>query len=110
MNSIEKEIVLFDKKEDCCGCGACMNICPRQAISMKEDEAGFVFPEIDEEKCIRCGLCKKVCTFREDNSCMKEAVDVYAAASKEEDVLKVAASALVLVEKAASEVTVEVSL
>ena len=22
-------IVLFDDKKDCCGCGACMNVCPK---------------------------------------------------------------------------------
>lgn len=30
-------IVLFDDKKDCCGCGACMNVCPKNAIRMAED-------------------------------------------------------------------------
>ena len=41
-------IVLFDDKKDCCGCGACMNVCPKNAIRMAEDEVGFVYPEIDQ--------------------------------------------------------------
>ena len=42
-------IVLFDDKKDCCGCGACMNVCPKNAIRMAEDEVGFVYPEIDQK-------------------------------------------------------------
>ena len=50
------------KTKSCCtGCGACLNICPKIAISMMEDEYGFVFPSIDKEKCVNCGLCDKVC-------------------------------------------------
>ena len=38
-----KEIpVLFTRKEDCCGYTACYAICPKSAISIKEDEEGFV--------------------------------------------------------------------
>ena len=51
------------KKEKCCGCGACKEICPVSAIYMIEDKDGFVYPEIDEEKCISCGLCEKKCAF-----------------------------------------------
>lgn len=47
--------------DSCTGCCACLNICPKGAISMTEDEYGFVFPSIDEEKCVNCGLCDKVC-------------------------------------------------
>lgn len=45
-------IVLFDDKKDCCGCGACMNVCPKNAIRMAEDEVGFVYPEIDQNLCV----------------------------------------------------------
>ena len=48
-------------KEDCCGCTSCANICPKGAITMKEDNEGFLYPVIDEKKCINCGLCQKVC-------------------------------------------------
>lgn len=47
--------------EKCTGCGACYNVCPRQAISMQADEEGFLRPSIDVVKCIECGLCRKVC-------------------------------------------------
>ena len=57
--------VLFEKKSDCCGCSACYAICPKSAIEMKEDEEGFEYPMIDEEKCVRCGMCMKVCPIKE---------------------------------------------
>jgi len=45
----------------CTGCAACYNICPANAIEMKYDEEGFLFPWINHEKCVECGLCQKVC-------------------------------------------------
>lgn len=45
----------------CCSCGACYNICPVGAISMQENEEGFLTPVIDEAKCTNCGLCLKAC-------------------------------------------------
>lgn len=49
------------KKDDCCGCASCVQRCPRQAISMLENEEGFLYPNIDKEKCVNCGLCSRVC-------------------------------------------------
>ena len=48
-------------KKDCCGCGSCMQKCPKQAIFMVENNEGFLYPKIDKEKCVKCGLCCKVC-------------------------------------------------
>ncbi len=55
---------VFTDKSSCCGCTACANICSRNAITMKADEAGFLYPEIDQKLCIDCGMCKKVCAFQ----------------------------------------------
>ena len=89
---MEKSIpILFDEKKDCCGCGACLNICPKHAITMKEDECGFLYPVIDENKCIRCGLCKTVCSFQ--NSTEKNTpLEAYAGITKNQDVLKKSSS------------------
>ncbi len=46
---------------DCTGCYACLNICPRGAITMQENEHGVLYPDIQQEACIDCGLCQKVC-------------------------------------------------
>lgn len=57
--------VLFENKENCCGCTACYAICPKGAISMKSDEEGFQYPALDESKCVSCYMCIKVCAFKE---------------------------------------------
>lgn len=49
------------KKQNCSGCHACSNICPKQCITMTEDNEGFLYPKIDKKKCINCGLCEKAC-------------------------------------------------
>lgn len=53
-----------NEKENCCGCTACYNICPQNAISMISDEEGFLYPEINETSCISCGLCEKACPMK----------------------------------------------
>ena len=62
-NKKEKPIP-YKKKEECCGCTACFAICPVKAITMKEDEEGFLYPVIDEKKCIKCYKCMKVCPLK----------------------------------------------
>ena len=62
---MEREIpVLYKRKEECCGCTACYAICPKEAISMVEDEEKFEYPQIDESKCVRCYQCIKVCPIK----------------------------------------------
>lgn len=88
---MENKVILFDKKENCCACGACYNICPRNAIEMIVDEYGFKYPKINYDKCIGCGACKKVCAFQnviEKN----EPLQVVAAARKDEDKIMKSAS------------------
>lgn len=50
---------------DCCGCTACASICNNNAIKMKPDALGFLYPVVDMEKCTDCGLCEKVCAFND---------------------------------------------
>ena len=84
-------IVLFDDKKDCCGCGACMNVCPKNAIRMAEDEVGFVYPEIDQNLCVGCGACKKACGYQ-TQPLMQKSEAVYAAASNNDNFLRKSAS------------------
>lgn len=54
-------MIEIKNKSNCCGCHSCSNICPKDAIEMKEDIKGFKYPVINKEKCINCDLCEKVC-------------------------------------------------
>ena len=48
-------------KAECTGCGACMSICPKGAISMQPDAEGFSYPAVDPALCVSCDLCEKRC-------------------------------------------------
>lgn len=51
------------RKNECCGCTACLNACPTRAITMQEDKEGFYYPSVNEELCVQCNLCRKVCSW-----------------------------------------------
>mgnify|MGYP001053716117 CR=1 FL=1 len=80
-------------KAECCGCGACLQICPKQCISMQPDEKGFLYPKIEESLCIHCDLCRKVCP--EDPAVRPKGEgepELYGAVHKDEKVLMESAS------------------
>ena len=71
-------------KTNCCGCSACFNICPKEAIKMEYDSEGFLYPKVDEKKCIKCGLCLKACPIintKKEN----KVLEVYGAKNKNVD-------------------------
>ena len=61
------KIKLFENKEDCCGCHACVDICPKQAIQWKQDDEGFSYPQIDDHSCVFCKKCLDVCPLKHRN-------------------------------------------
>lgn len=72
--------------DKCTGCGACIQICPKQCITWSEKEFGFKYPSIDEEKCIGCGLCEQVCQINK-SIVQPENQKAYAAVYKDEKIL-----------------------
>ena len=57
-------MININDKAKCCGCGACEQICPQNALSMTEDEKGFIYPALNEALCVNCKLCEKVCLYQ----------------------------------------------
>jgi len=58
--------MLYENRENCCGCSACYSICPAHAILMEPDEEGFLYPTVDAKKCICCYKCISICVFKAD--------------------------------------------
>lgn len=92
LNKFEDKKYIQNTKENCCGCGACVNICPKKAITLEEDEYGFKYPKIDFNKCINCGLCKKVCNYKKAKEKVDKNVIAYASVSNDSEILKKSAS------------------
>lgn len=70
-------------KEACTGCFACLNACPFQAVQMKADSEGFLFPEIQDKLCTKCGACARACPalhVRRENA---EKPELYAARAED---------------------------
>ena len=71
-------MIRIESKNDCCGCGACAQQCPKGCIAMVEDEQGFRYPKVDLDLCVDCHLCEKVCPVI-NQSQSHEPVATYAA-------------------------------
>ena len=70
----------------CSGCTACRNVCPRNAISMVEGEAGFKYPQVNHNSCINCGLCKVVCPVNSKKEDSGKTPLAYAAYNNDEKI------------------------
>ena len=77
-------------KSNCCGCYACYNICPKHCITMKADDEGFWYPNINKADCINCNLCEKVCPIINKIECTDNCTDnkrtAYAMINKNEQI------------------------
>ena len=78
--------LLYGKKEDCCGCEACSQVCPKGIIQMKSDDEGFFYPHIiNANDCIRCLSCEKVCPVKHSDELRSRFTDAYAGWSRSDD-------------------------
>ena len=82
---------LYMNKNLCCGCNACVNACPQKAINLIEDNKGFKYPEIDENKCVNCKICEKICAYKKQIK-KQEIKAVYAGITNDSELLKKSSS------------------
>ncbi len=58
--------------EKCTACGACIDICPMEAIQMSSNDKA----EVNPLRCIGCGLCLTACSFDSVNLNEKSTADM----------------------------------
>ena len=51
----------FDFIKECCGCGVCVDSCPKECIKMVRSPYGYLIPSVNMDECIKCNLCNKNC-------------------------------------------------
>lgn len=84
-------MIKIEDKSKCSGCHSCYNVCPKQCITMIEDQEGFWYPEVDKNQCIDCGLCEKRCPILNDMN-VDNQPQAYACYNKDESIRKESSS------------------
>ena len=84
-------MINIKNKKDCCGCSACVQKCPKQCISLYEDNEGFLYPRVNTVSCINCGLCERVCPVLNQAE-ERTPMEVFAAKNPNEEIRKESSS------------------
>lgn len=50
-------LIRYAITDQCTGCGACVKVCPTQAIEGEKKEIHRILPDL----CVKCGSCKEIC-------------------------------------------------
>lgn len=78
--------------QECAICGACINACPVDAISLDKVHLDFRYPQINEDICIHCNRCEKACPILGDKGKPGEGYPVAFAAKSENDPMRMRSS------------------
>lgn len=84
-------MILITQKNQCCGCTACVQVCPKQCIVLREDSEGFVYPYVNTETCLNCNLCNSSCPIINQNE-PREPMVTFAAKHPNDEIRKVSSS------------------
>lgn len=85
-------MINITQKANCCGCGACAQVCPKKCITMEPDSEGFLYPVVDTQTCVDCGLCEKVCPILNKAEPVCQDVEAFAAYTKDREVRETSSS------------------
>ena len=80
---------MIDKIDNkCTGCYSCVNSCPKNCITMVENEEGFWFPQINCDMCVKCNVCEIHCPILNEIPINKNETDVkvYAVINNDDEV------------------------
>lgn len=75
----------FDFSHECCGCSACIDVCPKHCIQQTTNKSGFIVPEVNKSICIDCHLCEKVCPELNPERIEFQDRKMYSAVNKNEE-------------------------
>ena len=91
---MKKKTMLMElNKQECCGCGTCVLVCPQRAITMSCGELGSLYPQINAEQCIACGLCERNCAYLQKESDRENGpIRAFAASMTDKETLRRSAS------------------
>lgn len=70
----------------CTICQACINICPKDCISLSYRKDDFDYPTIDKKQCINCKLCEKSCPVLNPLEKNKPLKEIYAGINLDEHI------------------------
>lgn len=83
---------LYTEKKECCGCGACVDVCPAKAVYMVSDEEGFLYPQVNASLCIKCKRCEAVCPMKKPTEGCGECENAYFGIQAESETIRYGSS------------------
>lgn len=84
----KKENIMAITK-NCCGCGTCVSMCPKNAISMVLNDNGFYEYKIDYNICVGCRLCVSVCPMNNINATpINRSIDLFSFKYNDKEILR----------------------
>lgn len=61
LNDKGQKVPVLCSSDLCTACSACLNSCPQEAITMRENTHGEFHPYVNHDLCIGCGRCERAC-------------------------------------------------